>query len=204
MTEPRKPGPGAIGDIHTDPTQPAVRAVNDPLISRPRAVTNVEVLDAVVSMRREISGELGDVKREMRDIRDEQRSHRDEINELKRSRVPRPKLESLTDIEDGEVVSGSVLRQAMRRQSEHAAAATSEQTALIQAQAKALLWKPVLATVSTIALALIAQFFAARGTISSEVRESTKEAVRESAPAVAKEAAEAVKETVQTAPKGTP
>lgn len=192
--------PAALGDPSTAPTRPAQRAMPEIPVRR-TPITNVEIYDLLTTMRSENAREVGDIKREVRDIRDEQRAQREEINELKRTRVARPKLESLSDIEDGEVVSGSVLRQAMRRQTEHTQAATDAQTLKLQAEAKALLWKPVLATVSAIVLGLAAQYFAARGTISSEVKSSTKEAVREEATTVAKEAAEAVKESVQAAPK---
>lgn len=187
-------------DPHTAPTQPAQRAV---VPTRRTPITNVEIFDLLTEMRSENAREVGDLKREVRDVRDEQRAQRAEINALK-ARAPRPRLESLSDIEDGEVVSGSVLRQAMRRQAETSQASTDAQTERLRAEAKALLWKPVLATVSAIVLGLAGQYFAARGTITSEVKESAREAVKEAAPAVAKEAASAVKETVQPAQKENP
>lgn len=123
-------------------------------------------------------------------------------------RAHRGSLHSYSEIDDAEAVSGSVLRAAMQKQKSDQEALERRQsleieaqTVRIKAEAQSMLWKPVLATISTIALALIAQYFAARGTITSEVRETTKDAIREAAPAVAKEAARAVEESVQSAPK---
>jgi len=203
----------------TAPTKPQVHAQPGPykegsvvdsvqIRKGPISITNLEIFDLLKTMRSENAREVGDIKREVRGISEEQRLQRDDIDRLKRARsvhpapVQRGRMHSYSEIDDTEAVSGSVLREAMQRQErEQAALATRQtleleaQTLRIHAEAKAMLWKPVLATVSAIILGLATQYAAARGTITSEVRESTKEAVRESAPAIVKEAVEASKGT---------
>lgn len=201
-------------DPHTAPTQPAQRAVAEVPVRR-GPITNVEILDAVASMKRELLADLGDVKREMRDVRNEHSAQRDElqaqrseINALKtRPPAARAPLQSYSDIGDNEAVSGNVLREAMQKQKRDQEALEKRQsleleaqTLRIQAEAKAAMWKPVLATVSAIILGLAGQYFAARGTITAEVKESTKEAVREAAPVVREAAKEAVKESQKESP----
>lgn len=217
-----------IGISTTAPTRPAVRAHTggNPPVPKPR--TSEPSLGEVMGGIKTISEGLFRLSEKV----DEEATKNDtdrrltneairvlnhEVAQIKAGAVPRalsgvrPRLQSFSDIEDTEAVSGSVLREAMKKQKSDQEALERRQsmeleaqTLKLKAEASSMIWKPVLATISTIALALIGQYFAARNTITADVKESTKEAVREEAKTVAKEAAKAVEESVQNAPKGTP
>lgn len=142
-------------------------------------------LDVVATTRR--------IERRQDDVEATVKEHGTEIKRLK-ARAP---ADSFTDeIDSLETVSKADMRREMKRSRELAEARTVAQTEQIKAEAKAAQWRPVLAMVTTIALAFIAQHYATKAEVkdsTTRVAQTVKESTKEAAKEAVKEAKEDTK-----------
>lgn len=139
-------------------------------------------LDMLATARRIEIGQF-ELEKDLTAVKGTLETHSKDIQKLK-ARTPADSFSNEVDSE--EAVSKADMRREMRRSRELAEARTIAQTEQIKAEAKAAQWRPVLAMVTTITLAFIAQHYATKSEVKDSayrveqtVKESTKEAAKE-------------------------